>query len=244
MLVDMNEPFERIEEILNWTLPGLTMYYRDSDLDPNTIKKYKVGKIFRTQTFVDVSNYAGMPTTNCRFIVASSKAAPLFKINPDTEKWGLHSINCNSYFKVLDVYKKERITQVFLIQIPYKGIDFFTSSVLMLGDQDVENQIITKSRESLEKKLQSAIPPALNDQEWIKRTSLPIGLDTNNDFYRLMPTESIPPMAKPLHSAIKKMTNDLTDLNEIAIAERSNGNKNMKTKNGRNRNFWSKLFGN
>ena len=27
-----NQPLERIEEIVNWTLPGMTMYYRDSNL--------------------------------------------------------------------------------------------------------------------------------------------------------------------------------------------------------------------
>jgi hypothetical protein len=107
-----NKPLERIEEIINWTLPGMTMYYRDTNLSQEIIDKYETGKTFRSQTFVDVSNYAGKPTTNCRFIFASSKAAPLFRVSPATEKWGLHSINCNSYFKVLDVYKKENVTQI------------------------------------------------------------------------------------------------------------------------------------
>ena len=105
-----NKPIERIEEIVNWTLPGMTMYYRDTNLSQAIIDKYEIRKIFRSQTFVDVSNYAGKPTTNCRFIFASSKAAPLYQVNPETKKWGLHSMNCNSYFKVLDVYKKENVT--------------------------------------------------------------------------------------------------------------------------------------
>lgn len=69
---------EQIERIINWTLPGLTMYYRDSELPEEIIGKYKIGLIFRSATFVDLSGYAGKLTKNCRFIFASSKAAPLF----------------------------------------------------------------------------------------------------------------------------------------------------------------------
>ena len=135
---DDNHPLERMEEIINWTLPGLTMYYRDSNLCQNIIDQYQVRKIFRSATFVDVSNFAGKPTTNCRFIFASSKAAPLFRVNPETEKWGLSSMNCSSFFKVLDVYQYEGVTQIFLLHIPYKGIDFFSRTILQLGEQNIE----------------------------------------------------------------------------------------------------------
>lgn len=243
-----NKPLERIEEIVNWTLPGLTMYYRDSNLSQEIIDKYEVRKIFRSQTFVDVSNFAGKPTKNCRFIFASSKAAPLFRVNPATEKWGLHSINCNSYFKVLDVYKQEGITQIFLLHIPFKGLDFFSRTVLKLGEQNIEEQIIGKARESLNQKINSEIPPALNEKEWIDRTNFPIGLDNKNEFFNSEPTEPLMPMAAPMFSAIKKMTNDLTDLNEIPIPEKKVNSPNInktelketpKKKGG----FWSNLFG-
>lgn len=243
-----NKPLERIEEIVNWTLPGMTMYYRDTNLSQEIIDKYEVRKIFRSQTFVDVSNYAGKPTTNCRFIFASSKAAPLFRINPATEKWGLHSINCNSYFKVLDVFKKDKVTQIFLIHIPYKGIDFFRRTVLQLGEQNIEEQIIEKARESLNQKLQSEIPPALNEREWIDRTNFPIGLDNKNEFFNLEPTEPLMAMAAPMFSAIKKMTNDLTDLNKTPIPDKKENKPtskmNMqKEKPKKKGGFWSNLFG-
>jgi len=38
---------EQVEEIANWTLSGLTMYYRDSQLSESEIQKYAVGQIFR-----------------------------------------------------------------------------------------------------------------------------------------------------------------------------------------------------
>jgi hypothetical protein len=116
---------EETEEIVNWTLSGLTMYYRDSELSSAVVSKYKVGQIFRSRTFVDVSSFAGKLTKNCRFIFASTKAAPLYQINPSTEKWGLHTINANSYFKVLDVYGKDGKTQFFLLHIPAKGYRLF-----------------------------------------------------------------------------------------------------------------------
>lgn len=222
--------FERIEEILNWTLPGLTMYYRDSNLNQKIIDKYEVGKVFRSQIFVDVSNFAGKPTTNCRFIIASSKAAQLSQINPEMEKWGLHTINCNSYFKVLDIYKQEGITQVFLIHIPYKGIDFFSKTVLLLEKENIEKQIIRKARESLNQKLKSEIPAILNEKKLIERTRLPIGLNHKNKFCRLEVIYPLRPEDTLLYSAIKKMTKDLSDLNETSISK----------KKGR---FWLDLFG-
>jgi len=49
---------KRAEEIINWTLPGMTMDYRDSQLSEEVVGKYRVGEIIRSATFVDVSGYA------------------------------------------------------------------------------------------------------------------------------------------------------------------------------------------
>jgi hypothetical protein len=225
---------EETEEIVNWTLSGLTMYYRDSELPPAVLSKYKVGLIFRSRTFVDVSSFAGKLTKNCRFIFASTKAAPLFQINPNTEKWGLHTINANSYFKVLDVYEKDGKTQFFLLHIPAKGIDFFRNTVLRLGGNNFEEQIIEKARTSLDQKMQMGIIPALEEKEWIDRTDFPIGLDGNNQFFSLQPTEEMYAPAIPMSKAIFKMTND-TDLNTTTIVTRT---INDKQSGG----FWRKLF--
>ena len=69
----------------------------------------------------------------------------------------------------------------------------------------------------MDQKLKVDIPPALNQQEWIDRTSFPIGLDTNNNFFSLIPSEPLNPKAELLYSAIKKMTEDLTELNETPV---------------------------
>lgn len=225
---------EQIEEIANWTLSGLTMYYRDSQLSQNEIQKYVVGQIFRSQTFVDVSDYAGKLTKNCRFIFATNKAAPLYKVNPDTEKWKLHTINTNSYFKVLDIYQKGDKTQFFLLHIPANGIDFFRNTILRIGGNNLEEQFIEKSRISLDQKMEMTIIPELEEKEWVQRTSFPIGLDVKGNFFPLQPTEEIMPQAIPVYKAIFKMTND-TELNIAKIVQPCK----KENKSG----FWNKFFG-
>lgn len=69
--MDSNFTNEKINKILDWTLPGLTMFYRDSQLSKNIISKYEVGEIIRSNIFVDVSDFAGKLTKNCRFIIAT-----------------------------------------------------------------------------------------------------------------------------------------------------------------------------
>ncbi|WP_340111007.1 hypothetical protein [Maribellus mangrovi] len=203
---------EIFEEIINWTLPGLTMYYRDSLLTNEIITKYQVGQIIRSRTFVDVSSFAGRLAKNCRFIFATNKAAPLYQFNPDTERWKLHTINANSYFKVLDIYQKVDKIQFLLIHIPAKGIDFFKKAVIRINGEAIEREIIQKSRISFDQKMELDVIPELEEQEWINRTSFPIGLDNRNDLFPLYPVEDLIPQAVPLYDAIFKMTND-TELN-------------------------------
>lgn len=206
---------EKFQAIIDWTLPGLSMYYRDANFPPEIIEKYTAGAIFRAPTFVDVSNFAGRPRGNCRFIIASSKAAPIYKFNKGTEKWGLHVLNWNSCFKVLDIFENSGITQIFLLHIPFRGLELFRQIKLKLGNQNMEDQFIEKARTSLDQKLAMEIPPALLELEWIKRTELPIGLNQQNEFFPLKPEAELPPIAKPLYQAIRKMTNDGSDLNEF-----------------------------
>jgi hypothetical protein len=210
--MDLKITNKQAEEIINWTLPGLTMYYRDSELSNDIISKYEVGQIFRSQIFVDVSSFAGRLQKKCRYIIASSKAAPLYQFNSEIEKWKLHVINANSYFKVLDIYKKNGKTQFLLLHIPAKGINFFKESILQLGGNNIEEQIVEKSRLSFDQKMQMNIIPELEEREWNQRTEFPIGLNSSNQFFSLDPSEELTPIAKPLFDAIFKMTND-TDLN-------------------------------
>lgn len=93
-----------------------------------------------------------------------------------------------------------------------KAVDFFKNSVLILGGENIEEQIIKKARASFDTKMETDIIPELEEQEWINRTGFPIGLDNNNNFFPLLPTEKVIPQILPLYNAIFKITND-TDLN-------------------------------
>ncbi|MDR3266581.1 MAG: hypothetical protein LBT24_03320, partial [Tannerella sp.] len=214
-----------MDSLLNWTFPGAALYYRDAELEENILSKYEVGQIIRSQTFVDVSGFAGKPTKNCRFIIASSKAAPFYALKPvypKTERWRLHVINANSYFKVQDIYRKDGITQIFLLHIPAKGIEVFRHSVFNFGDGDVEKQFIEKARASLDKRLEMLPAPELEEKDWIDRTKSPLGLDMNNQFFPLEPEAdiwSVPDVAG-LYSVLFAMTED----NELNIFPESNNN--------------------
>jgi hypothetical protein len=205
------------------------LYYRDAELDENVISKYAAGQIIRSQTFVDVSGFAGKPTKNCRFIIASSKAAPFYAlklVDPKTERWRLHIINANSYFKVLDICRKDGITQIFLLHIPAKGIEVFRHSVVDFGEGDVEKQFIEKARASLDKMLAMSPVPELEEEEWIERTKSPIGLDMDNRFFPLEPDADIlsaPGMAE-LYLAILEATED-NELNILPVSTPEDENR-------------------
>lgn len=209
---DLGYTSEDVERIVNWVLPGLTMYYRDTELEADVIAKYTKGLIFRNQIFTDVSGYAGKPTKGCRYVIASSKAAPLYQVNPATEKWQLHTLNCESFFKVLDVYKKDGVTQVFLLHIPSSGVALFSRADFLLGDENLEEQMIARARKSFDDKAAGPVYAELEEGEWIDRTSIPVGLDPSNNFYPIERELPIPKDAVPLYKAILKMTDD-TSLN-------------------------------
>jgi hypothetical protein len=213
---------EFMESLLNWTFPGAALYYRDAELDNNVISKYEAGQIIRSQTFVDVSGFAGKPTKNCRFIIASSKAAPFYAMQPidlQTVQWRLHVINVNSYFKTLDIYRKDGVTQIFLLHIPAKGIEMFRHSVFDFGEGDVGKQFIEKARASLDQRLEMSPAPELEEEGWIDRTKSPICMDKNNRFFPLEPEVdilSVPNVAQ-LYNVIVEMTKD-NELNILPVS--------------------------
>lgn len=252
-MMTQEEGLNRIEEIMNWILPGLTMYYRDSHLPKELVEKYRVGSIIRSKTFVDVSGYAAKPTKNTRFIFASSKAAPLYKVNPATAKYQFHAISCESYFKILDVYEAYGVTQVFLMHIPAQAINVMKAILIKIGDRNIESEIIEKARKSLHDKWILPIADNLEDADWVHRTSFPIGLDNKNEFFPLIPVEPLMPMAKPLQSAIKKMTDDNSDLNQSLYKaeqppvtninpQKENKPVQKTNKDSFSSSWWKKLF--
>ena len=221
----MNFTNEQIEKIVNEMFPGMTFYYRDADLSEEIIEKYKHRQVIRNGIFLDVSGLGGKLVKNTRFLIASNKAVPLFQINPEVAKWSLHTINVNTYFQVIDIIKENGKTQILLIQIPKEGVPLFQSAWINLLDN-----IVQKGKESFEQKKQLDPIPALQEEDWLKRTEFPIGLNIENEFFELFPEES----------NSEKPNQPVGENKESKIENAADSKRKTEEKK---RNFWSKLFG-
>lgn len=219
----MNFNNQQIEKIINDMFPGMTFYYRDADLPKEIIEKYKHRQIIRNGIFLDVSSLGGKLIKNTRFLIASNKAAPLFQLNPDVAKWRLHTITLNTYFQVIDIIKENGKNQILLVQIPKEGVPLFQSAWINLLDD-----IVKKGKESFEQKKSLEPIPALQEEEWIKRTEFPIGIDGKNEFFELFPGQANPPQREKIASNIKE--------------EPKNPQPNEQPQQKKS-SFWNRLFG-
>ena len=84
----------------------------------------------------------------------------------------------NAFFKVLDIYKIENKTQVFLLEIPEMSIDFFSKVT-----SNIEEEIVKKARENFETKIHLEPIPELQSREWRERTKFPIGMNDEGEFF-------------------------------------------------------------
>lgn len=227
MIENDKKILENSEEIFNWTYPGATLYYRDCNLKNNVLNQFKEGQILRNGYFLDVSWKGGGIVTNTRFIIASSKAAKLYEINPDVEKYGHCCINANSYFKVLNIYQLKDKTQIFLLHIPANSLDYFSKV-----SSNIDQQFIDKAKKSFDEKIEMKPIPELLEKRWIERTDFPVGMDAYNNLYPLETITPIPKQGEPLYSGIRNLTNDNSEINKSKIQTEE-----------KPRGFWNSLFG-
>lgn len=232
MTEDEKNTFENTEEIFNWTYPGATLYYKDCDLHQHVIDQFSKDKIIRNGYFLDVSWKGGGIQLNTRFLIASSKAAKLYEINPDNVKYGHCCINANSYFKILDIYKIGDKTQIFLLHIPREGYNYFRQAI-----SNLDENFIQRARQSFDEKIKMEPLPDLLDSFWLSRTNFPVGMDANNNFYPLNSVTPIPQEGKPLFNGIRNLTNDKSNINMPSPINDNNDASEKST------GFWNKLFG-
>ncbi|WP_430401740.1 hypothetical protein [Fluviicola sp.] len=227
-----NELFQNSEEIANWTYSGATLYYKDCDLKSAVSEKFIPGQILRNGYFLDVSWKGAGIKLNTRFLIASSKAAKLYEVNPANERFGHCCINANSYFKVLDIYKIGDKTQIFLLHIPAKGVKYFRQV-----QSNIDTDFIQKARDSFDNKINMEPLPELLEPFWLERTNFPVGMDAYDKFY---PLDSLTPLqkeAQPLFSGIRNLTGDTSELNVPEPIIFSNPGSDEKG------GFWKKIFG-
>lgn len=221
--MNINYP-DLIEKFANWTMPGLQFYYRDTDAPIKADDIYHVGDIVRAGFFIDVTTKLLRPTAKTRYIIASAHTARIHEIedlcrqNPNVKKWNLTVLHPNSYFKVMDVYKVEGVTQVFLLHIPPTAAIFIGRSEMVMKfineATGSEHTLVGMARKSLDEKMTMDVHPRSLDREWIERTAHPVGLD---DDYCPLPLAAIEDPDDATIANLSKMVHKLAHDEDIDI---------------------------
>ena len=215
---------EEIQQIMNSTFGGLAVFCRDINLDERLISKYQPNQIIKERGFTDVTYRIGGMTTNCRYLVASSQGKDLSMFNPNSKQYGHILIKSDSYFKVLDIQKEDSKTQILLLNIPEEGVQIFGSSKI-----NIEDQIIEKGIELFKKGIESEPIPELQSEDWIERTSLPLGMSQEGEFFFDKQNQNVSNPSKELKE---------TKLKQDKPQPQKKVNKHKNEKKG----FWNRLF--
>lgn len=168
---------EQIEEILNSTFAGLSLFYRDTNLTEKQLSAYQPGLILQERGFTDASYRGGGLITRHRFLIASARAKNAAMFEHGTN-WGLVIMNSGSYFKVLDIYTVGDKTQITLLHIPEEGVAIFSQAKI-----NIEDDIVEKARQGFEQKLALPPVPELTTEEWLGRTKTPVGVNPEGELY-------------------------------------------------------------
>lgn len=213
-----------MEKFLNWTLPGLQFFYRDSDSPVNVKDLYHEGQTLRAGFFVDMSTKLLRPLQKTRFLIASAHAAIFSQIDEfaglgtEVGSWGLAVIHPNSYLKVLDIYEKDGFTQVLMLHIPEAAARLLTDSKLeFLADVLPDGKsLIEIARESLDEKLKDEIHPRSFDSKLVERMTAFPGYDEHYNQYALEPVPEEYFEAKPYSKLVHEIAqdDDITDFVE------------------------------
>lgn len=174
-----------LEKSMNWIFPGCQLFYRDTDADIDVQKSYPFGHVIRAGFFVDVTVKAQRPKTRFRFIIGSAHCAKLYEAVPydaDLARWRLCTLHFNSYFKVMDIYEKNGVTQIFLLHIPYLAVPVFKSEHSFNFIQGMtETNLVEIVRRSLDEKLQMDVFADTTEEELLERMKQPVGLDNSGN---------------------------------------------------------------
>ena len=203
------------EKSMNWKLHGCQLFYRDTDAEIDVQKSYQVGSVIRAGGFIDVTVKAQRPITKFRFIIGSAHCAKLYEAVPDADmvRWRLCTLHFNSYFKVIDVYEKDGVTQIFLLHIPYQAVPFFMSEHSFNFIQGAsQTNLVEIVRRSLDEKLQMDIFADTAEEELQERMEQPVGLDSKGNPVPMgyMP---IPEEYKDISDAVRSLANNLAPIN-------------------------------
>lgn len=178
---DDNDAFiKKMEEIINRTIPGLTMFVRDVNLPDEIAKKYVPDLIIREKAFVDASHRVMGMITSHRFAILSNHMGNLENFEHGTN-WGLCVAQSYSHFKVLTVHEYCGKTLILLLHLP----DDEDWKMFQNVKISIEDDMILSSIKRFENKCHLEAIPELATNEWLERCSFPIGMDDEGNFFSL-----------------------------------------------------------
>jgi len=217
-IIEPKFPFDiaSFEDAINWTLPGLQLFYRDTnvagDLD-KLAEAYRNQNIIRAGFFIDCTSRAAKLVKKVRFIIASAHAAAIWQVMGDeeAEQWRLNVLDFNSYFKVVDTYRVGDQLQILLLHIPLRGIPMFAGMGNINIGEDMD--LIKIARKSFDDKSKMQPLPWLETEAWNQRTDMLPGTCPEG-WAPLEPQEPNNKQVANLHNAILSMSHDDTDLNK------------------------------
>ncbi|GAA5042803.1 hypothetical protein GCM10011506_45680 [Marivirga lumbricoides] len=215
---------EEIQSIMNSTFSGLAIFCRDLALDENLISKYEKDQIIMERGFTDVSHRIGGMAKNCRYLVASSNGKDVSMLSPNPE-FGHIMLQSNSFFKILDIQKENGKTQILLLNIPEEGVPIFSKSKI-----NIEDQVIERAKEIFKESISSAPVSELQSNNWIERTSFPLGMNQEGVFFLEMVSNS-------------STNNDIVIKEEQKKDSSLSKKEKIETHQPIKKSFWNKLFG-
>lgn len=186
-----------IEKFVNWTLPGLQFFYRDTNAEIDVDRSYKIGEVIKAGMFMDASVKLLKPAHKTRFILASAHAAvpcaveEICENDPNVKKWGLATFHPNSYFKVLDIYRLDGVTQILLLHIPESAARLFAKNKILfnfINDNPVNPMnLVEMAHESLNTKMRDEVHPRSLEHQFVERMHRPVGLDEDGHHLPMEP---------------------------------------------------------
>lgn len=217
-IIEPKFPFDvaSFEDVINWTLPGLQLFYRDTNVTGDLdllAEAYRKRNIIRAGFFIDCTSRAAKLVKNVRFIIASAHAAAIWQVMGDeeAEQWRLNVLDFNSFFKVLDTYRVGEQLQILLLHIPLRGITMFAGMGNINIGEDMD--LIKIARKSFDDKSKMEPLPWLETEAWNQRTAMIPGTSSEG-WATLEPQDPNNEQVANLHNAILRMSHDDTDLNK------------------------------
>lgn len=169
---------DQLQETINATYPGLTMFVRDANLPAEFVKKYVPGEIIMERGFTDAScRVMGMKTTH-RYAIMSNHMTDLSSFEHGTN-WGLFVAQHGAHFKVMDIYEYDGKTMILLLHLP----DDDRWKIFIDTHINIDDQLIEDCRNRFRNKCNEEVIPELATEEWLARCAAPLGMDDEGNLF-------------------------------------------------------------